>query len=98
MLTRTSLLIGAALLAGTSAAAESLCGTREDLLKQLAAQYQEAPVGIGLASNGSVVELLTSTAGSWTLMVTPPNGPSCLIGTGEAWQPVVRTASLERES
>ena len=98
MLTKITLMTGIALLAASAAAAQSVCGTREDLLKQLAAEYQEAPVGVGLASNGSVVELLTSTGGTWTLMVTRPDGPTCLIGTGEAWQPVVRKASFEVES
>jgi hypothetical protein len=99
MLTKTSLFATMALLAATStAAAQSVCGAREALLKQLASEYQEAPAGIGLASNGSVVELLTSKGGTWTLMVTRPNGMTCLIGTGEAWQPIIRKASAEFDS
>ena len=99
MLTRTSLIAALTLMAAMStAAAQSVCGTRETLLKQLSKEYQEAPVGVGLASNGSVVELLTSTGGTWTLMVTRPNGMTCLIGTGDAWQPVVRKASAEFDS
>jgi hypothetical protein len=99
MLTKTSLLTAMALMAATSpAAAQSVCGTRDTLLKQLSKEYQEAPVGVGLASNGAVVELLTSAGGTWTLMVTRPNGTTCLIGTGEAWQPVVRKASAEYDS
>ncbi len=91
MLTKTHL-IAAALIAATSAtaAAETLCGSREIVMRQLASEYQEAPVGIGLASNGAVVELLTSSNGTWTLLVTTPRGPTCLMGTGEAWQPVAR--------
>jgi hypothetical protein len=76
--------------APTTVAAQSVCGTRATLLQELAKEYQEAPVGIGLASNGSVVELLTSSRGTWTLMVTQPNGTTCLIGTGEAWQQLER--------
>jgi len=100
MRTKTSLILAAALiLAGSPAAAQTLCGTRDNVLKQLAFEYQEAPVGIGLASNGAVVELLTSTSGSWTLLITTPRGPTCLMGTGEAWQTVIRKASIsERDS
>jgi hypothetical protein len=29
--------------------AQSVCGPRAEMLKQLAAQYQEGPVGLGLA-------------------------------------------------
>ena len=98
MLTKTSLIAVLALIAATTtAAAQSVCGERETLLKQLNAEYQEAPAGIGLASNGSVVELLTSNGGTWTLMVTRPNGTTCLIGTGEAWQPIIRKASASAE-
>ena len=84
-----SWLVVLAILAGAAdAAAQPVCGTRAILLKQLASEYQEAPTGIGLDSNGSVVELLTSKGGTWTLMVTRPNGRTCLVGTGEAWQPI----------
>lgn len=100
MLTKTSLMLTAALIAaGSSAAAETLCGSRETVLKQLASEYQEAPVGIGLASNGAVVELLTSRSGTWTILVTSPRGSTCLMGTGEAWQATARNTSLnDRES
>lgn len=98
MLTKTRLILTAALIAAaSSAAAETLCGTRESVLSQLASEYQEAPVGIGLASNGAVVELLTSNTGSWTLLVTTPRGPTCLMGTGEAWQALARKASFKAE-
>lgn len=95
MLTKTRLILAATLVAaGSPAAAQTLCGSRDTVLKQLASEYQEAPVGIGLASNGAVVELLTSASGSWTLLVTMPKGPTCLMGTGEAWQALARKASL----
>lgn len=83
------------LVASADAAAQPTCGSREVLLKQLAKEYQEQPVGIGLASNGSVLELLTSTTGTWTLMVTPPQGPSCLLGTGEAWTAITPKTPAE---
>lgn len=103
MLTKTRLIllaaIAAALAAGPALAGETLCGTRDSVLKQLASEYQEAPVGIGLASNGAVVELLTSSTGTWTLLVTMPKGSTCLMGTGEAWQPVTRKISfVEKDS
>lgn len=86
------------LVASSDVRGQSVCGAREALLKQLAKEYQEAPIGVGLASNGAVVELLVSTGGTWTLMVTRPNGTTCLIGTGEAWQAVAHKAVLEEDS
>lgn len=96
MLTKTHLFAAALIaLSAAPAVAETLCGSREVVMKQLATEYQEAPVGIGLASNGAVVELLTSSNGTWTLLVTTPRGPTCLMGTGEAWQPVARKVVLK---
>ncbi len=77
-------------LAAAAALGQTICGSRDQVLKQLGSQYQEAPVGIGLASNGTIVELLTSPTGTWTLLVTPPRGPTCLMGTGEGWQAIER--------
>lgn len=85
--------IGSAVLATTETAANPLCGNRADMLAKLAKEFGEAPSALGLASNGGVVELLSSESGSWTLMITfaPPTGSTggsrtCLIATGEGWQ------------
>jgi len=83
---------GSTVLATTESQAAPVCGKRSALLSQLANEFGEAPTAIGLASDGGVVELLTSHSGSWTLIVTlpPRNGQSvsrsCLLATGDAWQ------------
>jgi hypothetical protein len=65
----------------------SSCSIRKDVVKQLADKYQESPVAIGLASNGGLVEVLTTGNGStWTIIITMPNGMSCLVAAGEDWQ------------
>jgi hypothetical protein len=72
---------------GTQARAEPACGRRTDLLKELADRYKEAPVAIGLASNGSLLEVLSSGGGTtWTIIITAPNGTSCLVAAGEDWR------------
>lgn len=91
MLTKTCVVAAALIAAVPSVAAQTVCGTRDVVLKQLSSDFQEAPVGIGVAANGAVVELLTSTAGTWTLIVTTPKGPTCLMGTGEGWQALNRS-------
>ena len=64
-----------------------VCGDRTEILTRLADHYKEAPVGIGLASNGGLMELLTNESGrTWTLIITAPNGASCVVAEGEAWQ------------
>jgi hypothetical protein len=79
----------AALVIALSAAAQSVCVTeRGDVLKQLSNDFQENPVAMGLAADGSVVEVLVASSGSWTILVTKPTGVSCVVASGEAWDRV----------
>jgi hypothetical protein len=81
------LLAGLAAGANDPAAAQEICGTRADLLKELTQRYSEAPVAIGLANSGALVEILTNDNGStWSIMVSQPNGTSCLVAAGKEWQ------------
>ena len=70
------------------AAAETKCGDRGDILKHLSRNYKEAPVAMGLVSNGNVLEVLSSGNGSWTIIITRPDGKSCVMAVGEAWDKV----------
>ncbi len=62
------------------------CGERTDMLANLKDKFHEQPSGIGITGNGGVVELLTSETGTWTLMLSFPNGRSCLMAVGENWE------------
>jgi hypothetical protein len=66
--------------------AQTSCDVRESLLAKLDTGYSEKPVAIGLASSGNVVELLISSDGTWTILVTKPNGIACVAAVGEEWQ------------
>ena len=57
-------------LPGGPAAAEPVCGKRTSLMTQLGEKYAEAPVAMGLTSEGAVIEVLTSTSGSWAFLGT----------------------------
>lgn len=75
---------------------ESVCAEREALMTSLSREYSEAPNAVGLANNGSVVELLTSRDGrTWTLLMTRPDGTSCVVAAGEAWDQMPQVASGE---
>lgn len=59
---------------------------RAEVLSNLSKTYTEAPVGLGLTSEGAVIELFTRPDGAtWTLVITLPNGLSRIVATGEAW-------------
>lgn len=74
------------------------CAKRADVLKHLSAKYTEAPVALGIANNGGVVEVLSSQSGaSWTIIITMPNGPTCMVAAGENWQKLPSVASAEKQ-
>lgn len=86
------------ILAATLAAqpTESICAERDTLMSSLSREYAEAPKAVGLANNGSVVELLTTRDGrTWTLLMTRPDGTSCVVAAGEAWDQLPQVASGE---
>ncbi|WP_262268658.1 MULTISPECIES: hypothetical protein [Microvirga] len=83
--------LGAAIaLGGAPASAQTSCGPREQLVKLLADQYKEDPVGIGLARPGQVLEVFASSNGTWTMVMTMPDGKACMIAAGDNWEMVTR--------
>ena len=78
-----------------ASAQQSACTKRPDVIGHLAKQYSEATVAIGLSSNGGVVEVLSSKKNkSWTIIITMPNGTSCLMAAGENWENIKTMAKF----
>lgn len=77
-----------AALLGTGLHAQSRnCGSHDRVVSFLAERYGEARQSIGLAANNSVVELFANLdTGSWTLTMTAPGEPTCLLASGIAHQ------------
>ncbi len=70
-----------------SAAPAQQCDQRAKIIGHLARKYQEAPVAIGVTTAGGMVEVLTSgDGGTWTIILSNPNGTSCLVAAGEGWR------------
>ncbi|TNE40153.1 MAG: hypothetical protein EP348_02670 [Alphaproteobacteria bacterium] len=70
----------------TDASAQNVCFDRTALAKHLSGKFAEAPVAAGLAANGSVLEVFSSPDGTtWTIVLTQPNGATCVMASGEAW-------------
>ena len=73
----------------------AMYGMRPEIIALLAKKYAEAPVAIGLSSNGGVVEVLSSMKNqSWTMIITMPDGNSCLMAAGENWETIKTVAYL----
>ncbi len=81
--------IAISLLMAATASAQMVCGERSVMVDGLLKNYAEAPVSIGLASNGSVIEVFASPDRSWTIVMTRPNGLSCVVAAGEDWETLV---------
>ena len=65
------------------------CDFHDRMVDLLAKTYQEAPVAIGVASVGSLVEVLASRGGAtWTIIVTAPDGQACMVASGEGWRTI----------
>ncbi|MEZ5670304.1 MAG: hypothetical protein R3F55_23320 [Alphaproteobacteria bacterium] len=69
-----------------AARAEMLCGEREHIVDELKKTWQEDRTAIGLSNNGGVLEVFSSEQGTWTLLLTMPEGQTCMIGAGEHWE------------
>lgn len=59
--------------------------TLDNLLRQ---QYGEAPIGMGVLSSGSLLELWVSNGGeTWTVVIRIPNSESvCIVAEGDNWR------------
>ena len=69
------------------------CGLRSDIAAELKQTHEENPIALGVTSVGTVMELWTARDGeTWTLLVTLPDGSSCVVGAGQDWMAVQRAA------
>ena len=94
-----TLMLGAVLAVFSSAAAaQNQCNSRDSVIKLLANKYKEAPVAVGVTNTGGLVEVLSTGNGdTWTIIVTTPQGMSCLVAAGEGWRALEQVA-LEPEA
>lgn len=76
-----------------AAVAQPQCNDRKQVLDLLAQKYKEAPIASGVTNNGGLVEVLTNAkGGTWTIIVTTPQGVSCLVAAGEGWRKMEQIA------
>ncbi len=86
-------LIAAALIAWSAmpsvSQAQTVCGLRSEMVSKLQNAYAEKPVSLGLASNGSMIEVFASEKGTFSIVITQPGGASCLVAAGDNWASAV---------
>ncbi len=78
-------------------AAPRVCGEREKMTKFLNEKYQETPRAIGVSGSGkAVMEIYTSTDGTWTVLMTMTSGKTCIMGAGHSWEDKNKLAYLPK--
>lgn len=86
-MTRMALIL-AALAAPAAAQQQSVCAPRDGMVAFLAERYGETAQGLGLSVEGAVVEVYASErTGTFTVLLTAPNGTSCIAAAGHGWSP-----------
>ena len=57
------------------------------MIKQLSDRYHETPVALGVTHNGGLIEVLSAKEGTtWSIIITSPQGMTCLVAAGEGWR------------
>lgn len=65
----------------------AICAEREKVVDRLQKKFGESRRGLGLLQGQRVVEVWRSAeTGSWTIVVTLPDGSTCLLAAGENWE------------
>ncbi len=84
--TRTLLAAALALAAPAAAAQAAQCMPRAVALAALTERHGETRRGIGLDARGTVMEVFAAEGGGWTVLVTRPDGTSCLVASGTGYE------------
>lgn len=89
---RSTLALVAVLGVPTVSHAQLACAERDQVVSRLEAKYGETFSGGGMQNAKAIYEVWSSNeAGTWTILMTRPDGISCVMATGTNWRegPVV---------
>jgi hypothetical protein len=63
------------------------CAERGEVVRKLEERFGETLRSIGLQQDENLVEVYSSErTGTWTILMTRPDGMSCLLAAGELWE------------
>ena len=85
-----SVLLSSALVFGATGMAQAqqanVCLPHATAVGELAKGYDEHSVGFGIGARGETLyELFVADTGTWTILVTRPDGTSCIAASGDSW-------------
>ena len=88
MIRRLAIAFAAALMAVflcAPAAAQNICAARDEVVQRLWDRWQEAQVALAVINDGKLLEIFVSERGSWTVIISDPNGRACVASAGQEW-------------
>lgn len=90
-----ALLVAVAVFAplGAIAAEARNCAPYAALKSALEKRFKEHRDARGLSSDGRLVEVFVGPNGSWTILITDPDGLACIAAAGEGWQKNLHAAT-----
>jgi hypothetical protein len=76
------------------AQAATMCGSRSDFVKALTDKFKEQGKALAIAGQSNLLEIYTSKAGTWTILMTSPTGKTCIIAAGNSWEDIPPNKNL----
>lgn len=70
------------MIAAFAAAALAACQPSTEVYQSLTRDFNESRVAAGLNKKGNVLEVWASPEGTWTALLTRPDGTSCIVDAG----------------
>ncbi|MEZ5826724.1 MAG: hypothetical protein R3C97_18975 [Geminicoccaceae bacterium] len=65
------------------------CHDYKEIARQLGNRYEEAPISLGMQSNGNVLQVFASKdKESWTILSISPQGTGCILAAGKRWEDI----------
>lgn len=77
-------------------AGRTVCAPHANMIALLKNRFEEDRSAVMLDNRGNLMELFGNrVTGSWTLTITQPGGPTCILNAGEYFVPETKTASAD---
>lgn len=63
------------------------CAKRPVMVEKLNERFGESPQSTGLTPGGQIIEVFAHPGtGTWTILLTLPDGTSCMMASGQAYE------------
>ncbi len=62
------------------------CGAHKKVTAFLGNKYKEQVAAMGLVSNKGFMQLFVADTGTWTVLLTTPEGISCIVAAGDSYE------------